>query len=111
MNDFMKKRLDQIVSTISMLKKQYEKEGFEIVGIFGSYAKKKENEYSDIDIAYKLNFSLFDETYKGGFAKLLRIEEIKKELQQTLQIKVDLAPIDTPNKKFYEELKRDIVYV
>ena len=107
----MKKRLDQIISIIGRLGRQYEKEGFEIVGIFGSYARKNANEYSDIDIAYKLDFPLFDQKYKGGFAKLLRIEEIKKELQQILEIKVDLSPIDTPNKKFYKELKKDIIYV
>ncbi|MDQ7047597.1 MAG: nucleotidyltransferase domain-containing protein [Sulfurovum sp.] len=35
-------------------------EGFEVIGIFGSYARGNADKYSDIDIAYKLDFDTFD---------------------------------------------------
>ena len=46
---------EEILNKLKELKPIYQKEGLEIVGLFGSYAKDNETEYSDIDIAYKLN--------------------------------------------------------
>ena len=62
------------------MKNQYKSEGFEMVGVFGSYARGTADKYSDIDIAYNLDYETFNQKFRGGFAKLLRIEEIKQEL-------------------------------
>ena len=107
----MKNSVQNITSLISDKKKQYLKEGFEIVGVFGSYAQGRANKYSDIDIAYKLNFDTFDKQFKGGFSKLLRIEEIKDELQKLLQLKVDLVSMNSNNIKFQNKIKKDMLYV
>jgi len=61
--------------------------------------------FSDIDIAYKLDYDKFSQKYKDGFSKLLRIDDIKEELQQTFKTKIDFVP--NSNKK----LLKDIVYV
>ncbi len=107
----MKHTLQQIKNTITTVNKSYKEEGFTIVGIFGSYARDTAKRHSDIDIAYTLDFSTFNQKYQGGFAKLLRIEEIKNELQKLLHLKVDLSSVNSNNSKFNEKIKKDMVYV
>ena len=96
---------DAIVSKLKELKPRYEDEGLILLGLFGSYARDSQSNFSDIDIAYKLDYDKFSQKYKDGFSKLLRIDDIKSELQQTFKTKIDLVP--DSNKK----LLQDIVYV
>ncbi|NCO00621.1 MAG: nucleotidyltransferase domain-containing protein [Epsilonproteobacteria bacterium] len=92
----------EILSTLKELKPTYEKEGLILLGLFGSYAKDTQTKFSDIDIAYKLDYDKFSLKYKDGFAKLLRIEDIKKELQTLFKTPIDLVP-DT-NKSILKDL-------
>ena len=87
---------------IKKFKEKLSNEGIEIVGIFGSLARGEADEFSDIDIAYKLTKKFFQK-YKDGFSQLIRLEEIKKELKKELKKKVDLVPF---SKRF-----KDIKYV
>jgi len=107
----MKQTIQSITSHIKEMKTQYKNEGFEIVGIFGSYARGTAGKYSDIDIAYNLDYEIFNQKFKGGFAKLLRIEEIKEELQKLLHLKVDLVSLDSNNNRFKTKIKEDMVHV
>lgn len=107
----MKNTIQNITAIILEKKKQYLQEGFEIIGIFGSYARGNANKYSDIDIAYKLDFDIFDKQFKGGFSKLLRIEEIKDELQKLLHLKVDLISMNSDNVRFKKKIEKDMLYV
>jgi len=92
----------EILSTLKELKPTYEKEGLILLGLFGSYAKDTQTKFSDIDVAYKLDYDKFSLKYKGGFAKLLRIDDIRKELQSIFKTPIDLVP-DT-NKSILKEL-------
>jgi predicted nucleotidyltransferase len=96
---------NEIVSKLQELKPKYEQEGLILLGLFGSFARDNQNAFSDIDIAYKLDYDKFSQKYKDGFSKLLRIDDIKRELEHTFKTKIDFVP-DT-NKK----LLKDIVYV
>ena len=96
---------EEILNKLKELKPIYQQEGLEIVGLFGSYAKDNETEYSDIDIAYKLNYEEFSKKYVGGFSKLLRIDSIKDELKSIFKKEVDFVP--DSNKK----ILKDIIYV
>ena len=96
---------EEILSKLKELKPIYEKEGIIIVGLFGSYAKNKQTQYSDIDIAYKLDYDKFSQKYKDGFSKLLRIDDIKNELYKIFKKKVDF--ISDNNKS----ILKDIAYV
>ena len=107
----MKHKLEVIKDSITNIKKKYHEEGFDIVGIFGSYAKGTANDYSDVDIAYTLDFNIFNKHYKGGFSKLLRIETIKNELQRLLDLRVDLVSLDTKNISMKKNIEKDILYV
>lgn len=95
----------EIITYLQSVKPKYEKEGLSIIGLFGSCANNTNNKYSDIDIAYHIDYDTFSKHYKDGFSKILRIEEIKEELQNNFKTKVDFVP-DT-NKS----LLKNIVYV
>lgn len=96
---------NEIILKLKELKPKYEKEGLILLGLFGSYAKDRQNDFSDIDIAYKLDYDKFSQKYKDGFSKLLRIDDVKSELQQVFKTKIDFVP--DSNK----ELLKDIIYV
>ena len=96
---------DKILNQLKKLKPIYEKEGLTLLGLFGSYAKDTQTKYSDIDIAYKLDYDKFSQKYIGGFAKLLRIDDIKKELQNIFKKQVDFIP--DSNKT----IMKDLIYV
>ena len=83
---------NEILSKLKELKPTYEKEGLVLLGLFGSYAKDTQTKFSDIDVAYRLDYDKFSLNYHGGFAKLLRIDAIKKELQTVFKIPIDLVP-------------------
>lgn len=96
---------NNILTKLKELKPIYEKEGLILVGLFGSYAKNNQNKYSDIDIAYTIDYDKFSKYYKDGFSKLLKIDNTKEELQKIFKIKVDFVPNN--NKKIFQ----DIIYV
>jgi len=99
------KTKEEILSKLKKLKPIYQKEGLILLGLFGSYAKNTQTKYSDIDIAYKLDYDKFSQKYKDGFSKILRIDDIKEELQKVFKIKIDFVP---DNNK---SLLKDIIYV
>ena len=96
---------NEILNKLKELKPIYQNEGLEILGVFGSYAKETNTKYSDIDIAYKLDYDKFSKKYIGGFSKILRINEIKEELKNILKNDVDVVP--DSNKK----IMKDLIYV
>jgi predicted nucleotidyltransferase len=94
-----------ILNQLQKLKPIYEKEGLILLGLFGSYAKNTQTKFSDIDIAYKLDYDKFSKKYIGGFSKLLRIDDIKKELQNKFNKPIDFVP--DSNKA----ILKDLIYV
>ena len=93
-----------IIHYLKKVKPLYEKEGLIILGLFGSFAKNSETQYSDIDIAYKIDYALFSKKYVDGFSKLLRINDIKDEMKKNLQRPIDLIP-------FKESIMKELIYV
>ncbi len=93
---------NEILSKLKELKPAYEKEGLILLGLFGSYAKDTQTKFSDIDVAYKLDYDKFSLNYKGGFSKLLRIDDIKKELQTIFKTPIDL--VSDSNKSILKDL-------
>ena len=94
-----------ILVHLKNIKPKYEQEGLILLGLFGSYAKNTQTKFSDIDIAYKLNYNQFSKKYKDGFAKLLRIEDIKDELKQILKKDIDLIPDNN------QSIMKGLIYV
>ncbi len=98
-----------LLSKIKEKKLSLIKDGFEIVGVFGSYAKGKETKNSDIDLLYDIK-PLFIQKY-GGFEAFSKINEIRNELRQDLGHDVDLATIDSHSRTFKKFALRDVIYV
>ena len=96
---------NEILNKLKELKPIYQNVGLEILGVFGSYAKETNTKYSDIDIAYKLDYDKFSKKYIGGFSKILRIDEIKDELKTIFKTEVDF--VSDSNKK----IMKDLIYV
>jgi len=85
-----------ILEKLKQLKNKYNKEGFYILGIFGSYAKDTANNQSDIDILYS--------TQKGIENLYDKKQKLKQELQKIFHTKVDLA-----SEKYLKSYVKDII--
>lgn len=81
---------DIIISILKSMKPEYEKEGFRILGLFGSAARDEMKPSSDIDVLVETS-SLFVAYNGGGFGAVARLEQIKEELSNRLGTKVDLT--------------------
>ena len=79
----------EILSTLKSLKPQYEKDGFEILGLFGSYARDMQTENSDIDILINTT-NEFLEKYRG-FRVFSKLDEIKNEFKQIFHTDIDFV--------------------
>ena len=55
-------------------------DGFEIVGVFGSFATNEETKDSDIDLLYDIK-PIFVKKY-GGFQAFAKLNEIRQELKE-----------------------------
>ncbi len=62
-------KTNQILKKLKELKPIYEKEGLIKITWAGSYAKNTQNEYSEIDIAYKLDYNKFSKNTLVVFLK------------------------------------------
>ena len=102
---------EYILHKLREVKAKYAKDGFIILGLFGSVARGEEDSFSDIDIAYKIDYNKFSKKYKDGFSKILKIEDTKEELEKILQSRVDLISINSNNKLFLDRIKKDFIYV
>ncbi|MEA2017002.1 MAG: nucleotidyltransferase domain-containing protein [Campylobacterota bacterium] len=102
--------MNDIFKTLTQLKQNFIPDGVEIVGVFGSFARGEQTTTSDIDIAYKLSKNTFFQKYKG-FKSVSKLAEIKNELSQQLQRKVDFISIENSNSELVKNIKNEIKYV
>ncbi len=102
---------ENILKKLKELKPQCEKEGLSIVGLFGSFAKGKNDIFSDIAIVYRINYPLFSQKFRDGFSKILRIEDIKNKLENIFHKRVDLISLNSTNTIFIEKIKKEMIHV
>ncbi|NPA87597.1 MAG: nucleotidyltransferase [Epsilonproteobacteria bacterium] len=95
------------IRVLKALKEKYQEEGFLIKGVVGSFARGEK--FNDIDIVYEID-EKFVERY-GGFGGMIRIENIKSELEKSLGFKVDLIALSGMSKSAKKYMLRDIKYV
>jgi predicted nucleotidyltransferase len=100
---------EDILQKVKEINKKYKDIGFKIVVLFGSYARGEEDAFSDIDLAYDINHKIFFKD--NAFKKLLKIEDIKKELEKSFHKKVDLIPYKYINKKLEKSIESDKVLI
>ena len=98
-----------LIERIRQQKKLLLEEGFEIVGVFGSFARGEERVDSDLDLLYDIK-PVFLKKY-GGFGAFAQINSIRKQLSDVLGREIDLATIDNPSKAFKKFALQDVIYV
>ncbi len=84
-----------ILNILHQYNTQYKSNGFEFISLFGSYARGTQDVFSDVDVSYKIDHNVFFKD--DGFAKLEKLNEIKKSLESKLHKKVDMIPNNTNN--------------
>ncbi len=98
-----------LIEKIRQQKVSLLQEGFEIIGVFGSFARGEEDTRSDLDLLYDIRPEFLK--HHKGFEAFARINAIRKQLQKALGRQIDLATIDHPGKTFRQYALKDVVYV
>lgn len=80
----------QIVDRLRELKSIYEKDGFLIYGLFGSYARDEQTQDSDIDLLVEAT-PHFVQKNGGGFGAIEKLNKIKNIFQEEFGVKVDFT--------------------
>jgi predicted nucleotidyltransferase len=102
---------NETISKIKMMKNSIKEQGFLLIGIFGSVARGEENNYSDIDILYKIeNLESYLKEY-SGWDSISHIVDVKKSLENSLNKKVDFVDIDSLNEVGKKHILKELVYV
>ena len=100
---------DTIIKKLHLFNQNNKEHGFILYSLFGSYARGTEDIFSDIDLTYKIDHDIFFKD--NAFAKLAKIDAIKKELELLFHKKVDLIPANTKNHLIQEQLKKEQIAI
>ena len=100
---------NEIISKIRKIKEKYNSKGFIILGIFGSYARNEETAKSDIDILYEMTQQFYDRY--PGWDVFSVIEEIEKEIENSLGKKIDLTDLNALKKIGRKYILPEVQYV
>lgn len=101
----------QIFEKLKQLKPKLQNEGFELIGIFGSFARNEENANSDIDILYQIeNIKDYLEKY-SGWKSITHIVEMKEFLKNELQRDVDFVDKSALDSIANKYIQKDLIYV
>jgi len=98
----MRKKVNEIINVLSGLREEIRsKFKAEIIGVFGSYVRGEQKKSSDIDILVRFleGATLFDFVGLANF------------LEEKLNIKVDIVPIDTIRKEIKEDVLKEAIYL
>jgi len=98
-----------ILDTLKNIKSKYQKDGFNIIALFGSYATNSQNNSSDIDLLYEVD-KTFLEKYKG-FQSVSKVLDIQKELSSLFHTKVDSTSPSGLNQRIKDEIISKAIYV
>lgn len=94
---------NEILEILKTLKPQYQQEGINIIGLFGSFARGEEKSDSDIDIVYEIE--------KGKTFSIFKYLKYLAELEKYLHHKVDLVRAETIKNDLKPYIYKDIIYV
>jgi predicted nucleotidyltransferase len=96
------KKIDEIKKILLKYRDELkEKYKAEVIGIFGSYVRGEQEESSDVDILVR---------FLEG-ATLFNFVGLANFLEEELDVKVDVVPIDTVRKEIKEQVLKEAVYL
>lgn len=93
---------NEIIGTLQELKSEIRRRyKAEIVGLFGSYVRGEQKEGSDVDILVRFfeKATLFDFVGLSDF------------LEEKLQLKTDVVPVDAVREEIKEDVLKEAIYL
>ena len=97
-----------VLTFLTTIKPQLQKDGIEQVGLFGSYAKNSATLTSDIDIAIKLDKNYLDKNDVWNYFN--EINKIKEMVYNKFQIKSDVFDLDS-SSSLKNKIEKEVLYV
>ena len=97
-----------VLTFLTTIKPQLQKDGIEQVGLFGSYARNSATLCSDIDIAIKLNKNYLDKNDVWNYFN--EINKIKEMVYDKFQIKSDVFDLDSASS-LKDKIRKEVLYV
>ena len=98
---------EEILTIMRQFNRRNEERGIRLIGLFGSYARDEASDFSDIDIAYRIDHSRFYPD--NAFRKLEALQEIRRLLERDLRHKVDLIPYPQKDHPLYQRLQKELI--
>jgi hypothetical protein len=97
-----------ILTFLTNIKPQLQKDGIEQVGLFGSYARNNATLTSDIDIAIKLDKNYLDKNDVWNYFN--EINKIKEMVYNKFQMKSDVFDLDSCSS-LKDKIEKEVLYV
>jgi predicted nucleotidyltransferase len=98
---------DEILTVLRDFNRENEERGIRLIGLFGSYARDEASDFSDIDIAYRIDHHRFYPD--NAFRKLEALQEIRSELERRFRRRVDLVPYPQKGHPLYQRLATELL--
>ena len=102
---------NEVFEKLRDLKITFQKDGINILGVFGSYARGDYTNNSDIDILYEIqDIQEFMKKHQG-FSAFSKLADTKDFLKKALNKEVDFVDKDTLNEIGKEFILKEVKYV
>ncbi len=101
--------LAKLIDSLRRVKGELSDDGFDILGIFGSYARSEQNPDSDVDILYELDKGFLDKY--PGFMCVEKLDRIKELLHAVLNITPDTVRRSSLPAKKRAQIERELISV
>lgn len=97
-----------ILEYLSVLKSELSTKGIVQFALFGSFAKDKQNVYSDIAIAIKKDKNFLEKN--GVYYYFEILNSIKENIQKKFHRNVDIFDLDS-NSELKKTIEKELIYV
>ena len=99
---------DEILNYLKEFKDSPHNKLFTEIGLFGSYAKNQADDFSDIDVAVKVDKKYLETHDVWDYFDA--INEMKMALLKRFKLQSDIFDLENSNT-LVEKIKKDIIYV
>ena len=96
---------ETIIARLKAREPEFRRLGVDSLSLFGSSARRENTDFSDVDVAVRLNRALMPK----GFRYAGRLETLRKRLQETLNCPVDLVSEPVLKPRLQQAIDRDRV--
>jgi len=98
-----------ILKTLKSLKPIFQKDGFIILGLFGSFARDEANLNSDIDILYELKEPFFQQN--SGFSGFSKLNQIRDSFSEIFHLDIDICAKSGLSKTGEKYILNEVIYL